>query len=151
MADSRDRFSIYPRVIKTFLIGVADTLELGFRVTCCRSETVSSRICSSGDDGTNVFLSSILCVFFHFTVSRSLTVICMGPSFFHGSTRSTLVVPHFLSSKGTKDRRWRERERRGGGGGKRGGGLAGCGCVEVSVVWDSPWVVGAQAGTVLSL
>lgn len=39
----------------------------------------------------------------------------------------------------------------GGGGGKRGGGLAGCGCVEVSVVWDSPWVVGAQAGTVLSL
>lgn len=77
---------LFPGVIKTFLIRVADTLELGFRVTCCRSETVTSGVRSSGGDGTSFFLSSTLCVFFNFTVSRSLTVICMGPSFFNGST-----------------------------------------------------------------
>lgn len=77
---------LLPGVIKTFLIRVADTLEFGFRVMRCRSETVTNGVRSSGGDGTNFLLSSIFCVFFNFTVSRSLTVICMGPSFFNGST-----------------------------------------------------------------
>lgn len=78
---------LLPGLIKTFLTRVANTLELGFRVTRCRSEIVTSGFRSSGGDGRsfNFFLSSILCVFFSFTVSRSLTVICIGPSFFNGS------------------------------------------------------------------
>lgn len=59
------------------------TLELGFRVTRCRSETVTSGFRDFGD-GSSFLLSSKLGVFFNFTFSRSLTVICMGLSFFNG-------------------------------------------------------------------
>lgn len=76
---------LLPGVIKTFLTRVVNILELGFRVTRCRSEIVTSGFRFSGGDGISFFLSSIFCVFFNFTVSRSLTVICMGPSFFNGS------------------------------------------------------------------
>lgn len=145
---------LLPGVIKTFVTRVDSTLELGFRVTRCRSETVTSGFCAFGD-GISFFLSSKHCVFFNFTVSRSLTVICMGPSLFNGPACRALVRSDFLSSTGAVGCGGGGRGGGGGGGGgggrRAGVGVAGCGGVGGSIARDSPGVFSTRAGTFLSL
>ena len=66
-----------PGVMKTFVTWVDDTLELSFKGTCCRLETVTSGFWA-------LVIEQVLhqkSVFSLISVCRSLTVICMGPFF----------------------------------------------------------------------
>lgn len=137
-------------IIKTFVTQVDNTLYLGFRVTQCRSETVTNGFCVFGD-GTSFALSSNS-VFFNFTVSRSL--LSAWVHFFNDPACSAFVRLDFLSSKGAIDGGGRGREG-GGAGGGRGEGeerwSGDCGGKGGCTAQDSLEVVRAQAGTFVGL